>query len=574
MNLGEGAMGTTRIARLPGRPHQTPSGREGIIRRRGLVFVLALCGWASRAAAQGPTVDTSVPVLPGGIGSSLGPAPGSGNSALGTPPGAGGSAPSTNLPGAGGVLGGRAGPYAPKGVPTSITTPGTQAGPTQLQMPLSAPQPQPVAPGSQPTYGALEMTGGPAQEGPADGLTLDQAIEITLQRSLDLRQKFVEIPMARADTLQANLRANPVFYQDGQLLQYRPGEYNRARPGGPQQFDTNITYPLDVSFKRQARTRVAVRAEKVLEALYQDAVRNRIDDVYGAYVTALGARQTVWYAEESVSPERGLGRLTELTSQLLAKGQIPLADLNLIENKLRIARLGLRDAQASYRKAKLDLGSLMNLTVDEASKMELRGRIDTPAPPPPSVEELRRIALVDRPDLIAFRLGVWRANADFRLAKANAYSDVYVLWQPYTFQDNSPYGVKSATSWALGVTVPLPLYNRNQGGISRAKLNITQSQIQLSDAERQVIIDVEKAVQEYEITRGLVAELHDQVIPDAKQIRDGAFRLWQGGETSLINYLQAQLDYNDVVKQYLDTAIRHRQSVLSLNTTVGRRIMP
>ena len=52
------------------------------------------------------------------------------------------------------------------------------------------------------------------------------------------------------------------------------------------------------------------------------------------------------------------------------------------------------------------------------------------------------------------------------------------------------------------------------------------------------------------------------------------FDCGHGGETSLLNFLQAQLDYNDVVKQYLDTAIRHRQSMLSLNTTVGRRILP
>ena len=103
---------------------------------------------------------------------------------------------------------------------------------------------------------------------------------------------------------------------------------------------------------------------------------------------------------------------------------------------------------------------------------------------------------------------------------------------------------------------------------------MTQSQVQLSDVERQILIDVEKAVQEYEVSKSLVQELRDQVIPDAQQVRDAAFRLWTGGETSLLNYLQAQLDYNDVVKQYLDTAIRHRLSVLSLNTTVGRRIMP
>lgn len=158
--------------------------------------------------------------------------------------------------------------------------------------------------------------------------------------------------------------------------------------------------------------------------------------------------------------------------------------------------------------------------------------------------------------------------------RANAYSDVYVLWQPYTFQDNSPFGLKSTTSWALGVTVPLPIYNRNQGGIERARINVTQSKVQLSDVERRILMDVEKAVQEYEISKGLVQELRDQVVPEAKQVLDAALRLWVGGETSLLNYLQAQLDYNAVVKQYLDTAIRHRLSVLSLNTTVGRRIMP
>jgi cobalt-zinc-cadmium efflux system outer membrane protein len=536
---------------------------------RRMFFVLAFSVLVGRAGAQAPTVDTSVPALPGGSGSLLGSLAGGGNSLLGSMPGAGGGS-FGNLPGTGGILGGRPGPYAPKGVPSAVTTPGAGPGPTELQMPITAPPAQPVTPTTTRFSGTLELLA-EEDDGPPDGLTLDRSIDVTLERSLDLRSKFYEIPMARADILQANLRSNPVFYQDGQLLQYQGLPFSRARPGGPQQFDTNITYPLDISRKRLARTMVAARAEKVLEAQFQDAVRNRIDDVYGAYVTALGARQTVRYAVRSAE---GYGRLVALTRQLFERGQVPEADLNVVENKLRIAQLGLRDAQASYRKARLDLGSLMNLTVQEASTTELRGTIRDLAPPPPPVDELRQIALADRPDIASFRLGLQMAHSAVRLARANAYSDIFVLFQPYTFQDNSPYGLKSATSWALGVTVPLPIYNRNQGGIERAKINVGQSQLQLADAERQVVIDVEKAVQEYEVSRGLVQELRDQVEPDARRVRDAAFRLWTGGETSLLNYLQAQLDYNDVVKQYLDTAIRHRQSMLSLNTTIGRRIMP
>jgi len=561
MNFALGFFWKTGMAPPPIRSSQAFGAMKVFIRSGGGFFVLAFCVLAGRAGAQAPTVDTSVPGLPGSSTSLLGQAPGAGGGSFG------------NMPGTGGILGGRAGVSAPRGVPTSVTSPGSGPGPTEMQMPISAPQPQPVAPSSAPLYGTLELPAGPEDDGPPDGMTLDRAIDITLERSLDLRSKFYEIPMARADILQANLRSNPVFYQDCQLMQYRGSstQFSRAAPGGPSQVDTNITYPLDVSHKRQARTVVASRAEKVLEAFYQDAVRNRIDDVYGAFVIALGARQTVRYAVQSV---KGLERLTALTVDLNQKGQIPLSDLNLVKNKLRIARLGLHDAEASYRKAKMDLGSFMNLTPDQSSAMELKGSIEVQASPLPPIDELRKIALAERPDIASFRLGVVRAEADVRLARANAFSDVYVLWQPYTLQDNTPYGLKSQVSWALGVTVPLPIYNRNQGGIERAKLNVTQSQMQLSDQERQLLIDVEKAVQEYEVSKRLAKDLRQDVIPDAQQVRDAAFRRWTEGQTSLLDYLQAQLDYNDVVKQFLDTAIRHRQSMLSLNTTIGRRIMP
>jgi outer membrane protein, heavy metal efflux system len=525
-------------------------------------FAFALASWmfADSAVAQGPTVDTSVPTLPGSGASLLGSAPGSG----------GGLFP--NLPGTGGILGGRPGVSTPKGIPTTISTPGVGSGPADMQMPISSPQPAPVSPTTTPFYGTLEI---PTQDddGPPDGVTLDKAIDITLERSLDLRSKFLEIPMARADILQANLRSNPVFYQDGQLLQYKGTStaFTRAAPGGPSQFDTNITYPLDVSKKRQARTVVATRAERVLEALYQDAVRQRIDDVYGAFVTALAARQTERYAK--LSADR-LVDITDRNEERYKKGDISLADLNQIRIRLRTARLGLLDARAAYKKARLDLGSLMNLKLEEIAQLEIKGTIRDVASPPPPAVELRKLAVAERPDVVSVRLGVHRAEADVKLAKANAYSDVYVLWQPYTFQDNSPYGLKSQYSWALGVTVPLPLYNRNQGGISRAKINVTQTELELGDLERQAQIDVEEAVLEYQVTRQEVDELRQHVEPPARQVLDNVFKLWQDGASSVLDYLDAQQDYNQVVKQYLDTAVRHRRSMLSLNTVVGRKIMP
>lgn len=493
---------------------------------------------------------------------------GGGDSLLGRQPGSGGGS-MANPPDLGEIMGGRASPSTPKGVSTSVMTIDPIA-PTASQEPITAPEAEPIGAEVTPLLGPLAIPEGPEPDGPPEGLTLDQAISITLERSLDMRAKYYEIPQARADTLQASLRSNPVFFADAQLVPY--GQYSRANTGGPTQYDVNITFPIDVSRKRRARTMVGLRAERVLEAQYQEAVRQRIDDVYDAFVLgALAARQTVRYAQSSVT---GLESLVERTEQLHEQGSVSLGDLNRARNQLRAARLGLEDAEAAFRKAKIDLGALMNLDRSEIQAMTLRGSILQEAPPPPPADELIRVALEERPDILSYQLGLRRAESDVRLARANRYSDIFVLYQPYTFQDNAPFGLKSSYSWALGVTVPMPVFNRNQGGVQRAVLNVDQTRVELADVERQAVLEVERALEEYNITRHHVDELRRTIVPTARQVQGEARRLYLAGETSVVDYINAQLEFNQVAKQYLDTSIRHRRAMLDLNTVTGRRIMP
>ena len=95
-------------------------------------------------------------------------------------------------------------------------------------------------------------------EGPSDGLTLDQAIDLLVRQNLDLRAKYLEIPQMRADVLTASLRANPILYADSQLVPY--GSNSVRKPDGPTQYDLNISHPIDYSHKRRARMAYASRA--------------------------------------------------------------------------------------------------------------------------------------------------------------------------------------------------------------------------------------------------------------------------------------------------------------------------
>ena len=184
------------------------------------------------------------------------------------------------------------------------------------------------------------------------------------------------------------------------------------------------------------------------------------------------------------------------------------------------------------------------------------------------------MALDSRPDIAAYRLGILRAEGEVRLAHANRLSDVYLLYQPYTFQNNAPFDKESTRSWALGVTVPLPLYNRNQGNIQRARINVSQSRVELAEREQQVVSEVQRAQGGYILTRAAIQRIENRLLPAATRARDDAYRLFTQGEEEAIIFLNAQREFNEASRQYRDMLVRHRRSMLALNTAVGRRLLP
>jgi cobalt-zinc-cadmium efflux system outer membrane protein len=448
-----------------------------------------------------------------------------------------------------------------------------------------------------PIYGALELPRAAPDAAPG-GLTLDQAIERLIQTNLDLRAKAIEIPKADADILTASLRLNPLFFADVQQVPY--GSFSERRPGGPTQYDINITMPMDLTGKRRARTAVACRAKRVVEALYQDAVRIQMDNLYTAYVDVVAASETLRYLDASlggrsrgergtVGYQRGLGLfgLLETAEQRRAVGSATGPDVDRVRAQIDAIEIAKVEAEETLVDAKRTLGVLLSVPAEQAETLRIRSSLaDAKSVRPPSSEELRHLALSARPDLMAFRFGVERALADVDLAEANRLENLFLLAQPYTFQDNSPFDRLSAHSWAVGMTVPLPLFNRNQGNIQRARLNVNQTQIQLAELERRVIAEVYRAERAYRVTTNSLERLELQTIPaflghpatpDSPRrtgILEAARDQLESGDISLAMYLTTLREYNDVVRQYRDMLVRHRRAMLRLNTAVGQRVLP
>jgi cobalt-zinc-cadmium efflux system outer membrane protein len=420
-----------------------------------------------------------------------------------------------------------------------------------------------------PNYGPLSMpAGGEEDEGPEDGMDLDALIDRVVRVNVDLRAKYMEIPQAQADVLTASLRANPAFYADSQLIPY--SQYSRARPGGPLQYDVNITWPLDVNHKRTARIASASRAKRVIEAMFQDAVRTQIDNLYTAYVDVLNARLGVEYAKIGLD---GLETTLATVMDKVRAGSEPPATGTRVKIQRDMAKVALKDAEAAQRKTLFTLATVIFVPADEAESLKIRGTVRDRNPQELDTDNLVRTALTGRPDVVAQRLGVSRAQADVNLAMKNRFGDVYLLFQPYTFQNNAPYGTKSAESYAVGLTVPMPIVNRNQGNIARAKLNVDQTRLELLSAERQAITDVRNAIVEYQVS---LAAVQSSLISvrEAEEVLESSKALYEKGQADILSYLLARKDYNDQVKSYRDFLVRHRRSMLDLNTSVGQRVMP
>lgn len=418
-----------------------------------------------------------------------------------------------------------------------------------------------------PFAGPLEL---PAVEddGPPDGLPLDRAIDRLLEYNYDLRIRYQELPKAQTDILSAGLRNNPFLFLSADSIPY--GRYSPQRPGATT-YDITLIQPIDISGRRRNRVLVAQQAKRVLEASYQEAVRQEIDRLYTAYVNVLEARENARAARASA--ER-VGQIAESVRELVRQGKRPEIELSRLLLQKFNAETAVQSAETAFVQGKRLVAALLAVPPEKADALQVRDSLRDRSPPPPSVEALVKLALMVRPDLAAYRLSVDRAKADLSLEKSEAIEDLFLFYTPYTAQDYSPEGKQVAGGWGLGVLMPIPIFNRNQGNIRRARINLMQIQINLEGLEHQAANEVRQAFTEYTASAESVRQLEKEGIPLVGRVRADRLRGYSEGRENLNAYLEAQKDYSDMVRRYLEAQVRHRRAMLRLNTVVGQRVLP
>jgi outer membrane protein, heavy metal efflux system len=406
------------------------------------------------------------------------------------------------------------------------------------------------------------------EETPRNGLSLDQSIKLLLQHNYDLRIKFQDIPKARADILSAGLRNNPSVFFSADNIPYSP--YSAQRPGEVD-YEMTLIQPTDVNGKRRRRILLAQRAERVIEALYQDAVRQDIDKLYTAYLDVVEAALDVRAAETDVALQ---SEIVKSIRDLVEQGLQPRAGLTQALVNQGKAENALHKAQANLFQSRRDLAVLLAAPPDHSDSLTPCGSIRDTAPQPPCADDLVRLALHIRPDLMAYRLNVSRAEAQVQRTRSERVEDVILFYTPYQIQDFPGQAAQAALGWEAGALIILPVFDRKQGDIARANVEVSQTRTEIQGAEQQVINDVRQAAADYALTRQSVERFERDILPGARRVLAEKQRLVASGGEGSVELLNAHKDFNDVLRDYRAALLRHRRAMLQLNTAVGQRLLP
>ena len=180
-----------------------------------------------------------------------------------------------------------------------------------------------------------------------------------------------------------------------------------------------------------------------------------------------------------------------------------------------------------------------------------------------TLDDLRARALRLRPDLQAAQRGITAAQSQIGLAKANAKQDLNGTFD-YTHVNASNVG-------AFYFSIPLPIFNRNQGEVARTYYALTQSQFQEKAAEQQVLTDVKNAYETLLNNRDIVQLYDNGYLQQAQQSLDIAQFAYQHGAASLLDFLDAERTYRSTELSYRQALASYMTALEQLRQAVGTR---
>jgi outer membrane protein, heavy metal efflux system len=398
------------------------------------------------------------------------------------------------------------------------------------------------------------------------GYTWDQVKSKFEAANPTLKADAINVDEMKAQQITAYLRPNPQFTLSTDGTQIAP-YHGVWKPTTGTEVTPNFSYLHERDHKREFRLETAKEGTQIATSQHQDLERNLLFNLRSVFIQTMQAKAVLTLTREELDY---YDHLINISQERFKAGDLAQIDLDRIELQRVQYESDLQAAEVNLRTSKIQLLQLLNdrTPVDQ---FDVQGPFDFSDQLQP-LDAFRQIALDNRPDLKAALESVQQANTNHKLAIANGSTDPTLgAWYTYNPSFNNPYAHQTL---GLSVSIPLRIFDRNQGEKQRTQLDIGRNQ-QLTDATRaQVFSDVDSAYTLVNSNVILLRPYKEKYLAQAVRVRETVTFAYQHGGASLMDFLNAQNDYRTVQLAYLQLIASYLTAAGQLNLAVGREVIP
>jgi cobalt-zinc-cadmium efflux system outer membrane protein len=402
-------------------------------------------------------------------------------------------------------------------------------------------------------------------------ITLDEAIQMALQHNHNMLAMMTTIQQSQAEEITQNLRPNPTLFADWEYLplgspaRQNPGIYSGQSTNeylnNNTEGDIGLSYLIERGGKRHARWQAQKDITAQTRSLVADNGRGLTFQVATLFYNVQLAESTLELAQKDL---KSFQETVDISEHQYKAGGISENDYLMIKLQLLQFESDLEQAELARVQALSDLRQLLGYE-SVSQNYDVAGPFEY-QPVKGNLEDLQLKALQNRSDLRAAQQGVTAANSQLTLQKAIGKQDV-------TVQGNYSHvnGINAATFYG---SIPLPIFNRNQGEIARARFAIIQAQELEKATNGQALTDVYDAYQGLRTNDKVVLLYVSKYLDAATRSRDISEYAYRRGGVSLLNFLDAERSYRATQLAYRQALASYLLALEQLRQAVGTRALP
>jgi cobalt-zinc-cadmium efflux system outer membrane protein len=395
-------------------------------------------------------------------------------------------------------------------------------------------------------------------------LTWDQAKAKFEAANPVLKADAANVEEMKAEEITAFLRPNPQFTLsvDGTQAAPHNGVWTPFK-GTTEQ--PNFSYLHEREHKRELRLQSAQEGTAITQSQHVDLEINLLFGLRSAFVQTLQAKAVLELAKADLDY---YDKIIDISRARFKAGDLAKIDLARIELQRVQYESELQTALVNLRTQKIALLFLLDDRTP-VDKFDVTGPFEL-GPDLQPLDEYHQIAIDNRPDLRAAIQTIEQSQTNHKLAIANGSTDpTFGGWFTNNSSTNNPNGPETI---GASVSIPLRIFDKNQGEKKRTLIDIDRSQQAAEAAKAQVFNDVDTA---YELVRSnieLIKPYKAQYLDQSVYVRDTVTFAYQHGGASLMDFLNAQSDYRVVQLAYLQLIGAYMTAAGQMNLAVGHEV--